>query len=294
MSFSSEIKEELSLIHSLANKELVKSELQGYLIGNNVKIRKNKKIRFSTESEYNINRFARLLSNCQIDQYKIQIQGKTYMIEFPVMLLENIVEISEGNIQILNNIRENISNPKQNLENLKALIRGVFLGSGSINNPEISNHLEVELSTEESCKLVKDVLEIFNINAKIISEKTIYIKDGEEISMFLACIGANKSVLKFEDIRIKHEINNKINRLVNCEGANLNKTMNASIEQIGAIEKLKADKKFEKLNDNLKEIANVRLANPNASLEELGKMLKEPIGKSGVNYRLKKIIELSK
>ena len=88
-------------------------------------------------------------------------------------------------------------------------------------------------------------------------------------------------------------MNNKINRIVNCETANLNKTINASIEQIEAIKKLKQTHQFEKLDSNLKEIAELRIENPNASLIELGKMLEEPVGKSGVNYRLKKIMEIA-
>ena len=109
----------------------------------------------------------------------------------------------------------------------------------------------------------------------------------------LAVIGANKGVMKFEDIRIEREMRGKINRLVNCETANLNKTINASIEQIEAIEKLKKEKKFNKLNDNLKEIAELRIEFPDLSLIELGKKANPPIGKSGVNYRLKKIMEIA-
>lgn len=121
----------------------------------------------------------------------------------------------------------------------------------------------------------------------------IYIKEGEEISKFIALIGANKAVMKFEEIRVQKEMRGKVNRLVNCETANLNKTINASIEQISAIKKLKDTGKFSQLNDNLKEIANLRLENPNMSLVDLGKLLKNPLGKSGVNYRLKKIIEFA-
>ena len=88
-------------------------------------------------------------------------------------------------------------------------------------------------------------------------------------------------------------MSNKINRIVNCESANLNKTINASIEQIEAIKKIKQNHKFSKMNESLQEIANLRLENPNATLTELGQMLKEPVGKSGVNYRLKKIIEIA-
>ena len=145
-------------------------------------------------------------------------------------------------------------------------------------------------------KIVEEILKILGVNVKEIELKnkySIYIKEGEEISKILAVIGASKAVLKFEDIRVKREMRGKVNRLVNCETANLNKTINASIEQIAAIKKLKKEGKFNKLNDNLKEIANLRIENPDMSLIELGKLLKEPVGKSGVNYRLKKIIEIA-
>ena len=128
---------------------------------------------------------------------------------------------------------------------------------------------------------------------KIKNKYSIYLKEGEEISKFLALIGANKAVMQFEDIRIQREMRGKVNRLVNCETANLNKTLNASIEQIAAIRKLQETGKFNKLNDNLKEIALLRLENPDIALSDLGKLLKEPIGKSGVNYRLKKIIDIA-
>ena len=170
------------------------------------------------------------------------------------------------------------------------------MGSGSINNPEKKYHLEIDFENEENLEKIKDVLERLGIRTKkMITEnkKSIYIKEGEEISKFLALIGANKAVMKFEDIRIQKEMRGKVNRLVNCETANLNKTINASIEQIAAIKKLKETGKFNKLNDNLKEIANLRLENPDMPLVELGKRLKKPVGKSGVNYRLKKIMELA-
>ena len=125
------------------------------------------------------------------------------------------------------------------------------------------------------------------------NQYSIYIKEGEQISKFLALIGANKAVLQFEDIRIQKEMRGKVNRLVNCETANLNKTINASIEQIAAIKKLQQKGKFNNLDDNLKEIANLRIENPDMSLVELGKLLKNPVGKSGVNYRLKKIIQIA-
>ena len=170
------------------------------------------------------------------------------------------------------------------------------MGSGSVNNPENKYHLEILFTNKETLEEICNLLARLGINAKkMITENkySLYIKEGEEISRFLALLGANKAVMKFEDIRIQKEMRSKVNRLVNCETANLNKTINASIEQIAAIEKLKQNGKFNKLDDNLKEIAKLRIENPNMALGELGKLLKKPVGKSGVNYRLKKIMEIA-
>lgn len=309
MSFSSEIKQELNKNTKLSNKELVKYELIGYLISGNIDMPEKNAIRFSTESDYNINRFSKLLANLQID-HKIEISGKNFVVSLKKKAIQEIVKIEEKEIFLKNEIqqensRRSLENQKNNEsnksnenneENLKSLIIGAFMGSGSINNPEKKYHLEIDLENEENLEKIKDVLEKLGIRTKkMITEnkKSIYIKEGEEISKFLALIGANKAVMKFEDIRIQKEMRGKVNRLVNCETANLNKTINASIEQIAAIKKLKETGKFNKLNDNLKEIANLRLENPDMPLVELGKRLKEPVGKSGVNYRLKKIMELA-
>ena len=136
----------------------------------------------------------------------------------------------------------------------------------------------------------------YNITAKTLNRNgsiALYIKEGEDISNFLACIGASGAMLKFEEIRVIKEARNNVNRMVNCEVANLNKTVNAATKQIEAIKKLKASKKFTNLSDELKEIAELRLKNPDASLIELGNMLKIPVGKSGVNYRLNKLIKIA-
>ena len=126
---------------------------------------------------------------------------------------------------------------------------------------------------------------IINSNLKYI----IYLKESEQISKFLACIGASKAVLKFEDIRIYKEMKNNVNRIVNMETANLNKTIDAAILQIEDIKLIKKKNKFEDLPNELKEVALLRLENPEASLKEIGEMLEVPISKSGVNHRFKKI-----
>lgn len=288
MSFSSEMKENLSKISNLSNKEIVKYELIGYLISNNTVYKKGK-IMYKTENEYNINRFSKLLSNLNIQNYKIDIKGKNYIIT--TSKIENIDEINYNNEDI-----EYRGNNIEKEENIKAIIRGAFLGGGSVNNPESKYHLEIILSTELNAEKLIKILSEFTIPAKKLERKNgygVYIKDGGEISKFLALVGANSSVIKFEEIRVLRDMKNNINRKVNCETANLTKTVNAAVKQIEAIKTLQRSGNFDKLSENLKEIAKIRLENPDASLQELGKMLKEPIGKSGVNHRLNKIIEFA-
>ena len=286
MSFSSELKESLSKITNLKNKEEVKYEFIGYLISNNINV-SNKKISYSTTSEYNINRFNKILSNMNILDFKIELKGRTYSIIFSKP--QDIEEISiDDDITLNDNLKDD-----EKLE--KALVRGVFLGAGSINDPSNKYHLEITLSSIDNAKKIQKLLEDKNIYTKWLERKkgySLYIKDGEQISNFLAFIEANSAVLKFEEIRVLREMKNNVNRKVNCETANLSKTVNAAVRQIEAIKNLQKAGKFENLSDNLKEIAILRLENPDASLVELGQMLKKPIGKSGVNHRLNTLLEL--
>lgn len=304
MSFSSELKEDLSKIQNLKNKDLVKYELIGYLISNNTTC-DNKNIYYSTVNEYNINRFNKLISNMEILNFKIDIKGKNYIITLPkiediqeIEYVENKVEVS---MAFENEIKEKMDKSggieSKDEARIKALARGAFLGSGSVNNPENKYHLEVVLSNNKNASSIKKMLEKMQIDFKALERKngySLYMKDGEEISKFLAFIGANNSVLKFEEIRVLREMKNNVNRKVNCETANLNKTINAAVKQIEAIKKLKESGKLESLNPNLKEIASLRVEKPDATLTELGQMLQNPIGKSGVNHRLNQLIELSK
>ena len=304
MSFSTDVKEELSKLSNLANKECVKAEMYGYLNSNNTS-EENGSIKFTTESEYNINRFSKLLNNLNITKYDIDIVGKNFSITVPKKETESLKKIySEYKIENIENIE-------------KAVVRGAFLGSGSINNPKNKYHIEVTLKDRNVADVMIEILQKYDINFKVLNNSTrktknkltetrekevnevttrkcsIYSKDGEEISKFLAFIEASSSVLKFEEIRVYRDMRNNVNRIVNCETANLSKTVNAAVKQIEAIEKLKEIGKFNNLPDNLKEIANLRIKNPEASLTELGQMLKKPIGKSGVNYRLKILIDLA-
>lgn len=289
VSFSRDIKEELSKLNTLSNKESVKFELIGYFISNNASITKGK-VKYATENEYNINRLNKLLNNLKID-YKIELQGKVYSIILKKPTLEEI-EYIEDNIQVT---KKEIDIKKEEML-LKALVRGCFLGAGSLNNPHNKYHLEILFSTKTNATFIMGVLKTFGIETKLLTRKnatSIYLKEAEEISKLLAFIGAGKSVLNFEEIRVVRETRNNVNRLVNCETANLNKTINASVEQIKNIQYLKEKRKFDGLPESLKEIANLRQKHPEASLVELGGMLQNPIGKSGVNHRLKKICEIA-
>ena len=269
-SFSANIKKELSSINNLSNKDLVKTELYGYLLT----ISSNK---FITENEYNVNRFGKLLSNLDKNNYKIEMLGKNFCITYPKINLE-------------------IKNLEFNEEENKAICRGAFLSSGSITNPKNVYHLEIVFPKEENAQIVKDILEKFDIEAKILKRNKkfiVYIKDGENISKFLAFVGANKSVLDFEDERVIKDMRNRVNRLVNCETANLNKTISSSVKQIEDIKLIKKKKKFDRLTEKEQELALLRLENPDLSLKELGNLLKEPISKSGVNHRLEQIAKLA-
>lgn len=274
MSFSGEVKEELSKLNNLANKEEIKYEFLGYLASDNVIVEKDY-IKFSTESDYNIDRFAKIIRNVGIEDFEINVNGKVFSIE------------AKGGKK-----RPGPFGSPLAPSALKAFMRGLFMGSGSINNPEKKYHLECKIRKKED---ILNIVEIMKNNEIYLKqrENTIYLKEGEEISKFLAFIGATKSVLKFEEIRVERHMNNKVNRLVNCKTANLNKVLNASVEQVEAIRKLKQSGEFEKLEDTLKEIAELRLANPDMSFVELGQKLSNPIGKSGVNYRLKKIMKIA-
>ena len=284
MSFSTDVKEELSKISNLTNKTCVKLEFLGYAMSINLSI-VNNILRFSTESEYNINRFAKLLNNLNVPDYRIELQGKNYIITTKNKEIQSILEQNEINeIQMKDELEE------------KAFVRGSFLGSGSINNPQNNYHMEIILKNEENAVFISQILEKYNIRFKLLKKDnstSIYSKDGEEISKFLAFIGAHTAVLKFEDIRVYRDMRNNVNRLVNCETANLSKTVNAAVKQIEAIKLIKESGKFSELSDNLKEIAELRIANPEISLAELGKMLTPTIGKSGVNHRLKAIIKIA-
>ena len=178
----------------------------------------------------------------------------------------------------------------------RAYIKGSFMGSGSISNPEKSYHAEFVSNKEAQSKTIQDILKTYGIIGKNIYRKNnyvTYIKESEQISDLLALMGANNAVLDFENIRAVKETRNQINRVINCETANLDKIVDTSMRQINNIKILKKYKVIDQLPESLRELAYLRLKHSNASLKELGHMLNPPLGKSGVNHRLRKIEEIA-
>lgn len=178
----------------------------------------------------------------------------------------------------------------------KAYLRSYFLSNGSITNPEKSYHLEFVSYNQKHAKDLADLLSCFDLKGKYIKRNNYYItylKESEQIVDLLNVFGAYNSLLDVENIRIIKDMRNNINRVVNCETANLSKTVNTAVRQIRAIRKIDEKMGLENLPDNLRELAKLRLRNKEASLKELGELLNPPVGKSGVNYRLKKIEKIA-
>ncbi|MFQ6818614.1 MAG: DNA-binding protein WhiA [Blautia sp.] len=174
----------------------------------------------------------------------------------------------------------------------RAFIRGAFLASGSISDPEKGYHFEIVCPDERKAGQLQELIRSFGIDAKVVVRKkshVVYVKEGAQIVDILAVMEANVALMNLENIRILKEMRNTVNRKVNCEMANINKTVSAAVKQIEDIKLIEEKKGFQSLNDGLAEIAELRLQYPEATLKELGMMLNPQVGKSGVNHRLRKL-----
>ncbi|GAA0363778.1 DNA-binding protein WhiA [Bacillus horti] len=180
----------------------------------------------------------------------------------------------------------------------RAYLRGAFLAGGSVNHPESSSyHLEVFTNYEEHAKALVELMNIYELNARVIERKkgyVIYIKESEKITEFLNIIGAYQALFQFEDVRIVKDMRNSVNRLVNCETANLNKTVAASMKQLENIKLIEDKLGLDQLPEKLREIALIRKQNPDVNLTELGELLPSgKVSKSGINHRLRKLNEMA-
>ncbi len=186
----------------------------------------------------------------------------------------------------------------QDDEMRRSYLRGAFLAGGSVNNPETSSyHLEIFSQNESHAEGLTKLMNSYELNAKHLERKKgsiTYLKEAEKISDFLSLIGGYQALLKFEDVRIVRDMRNSVNRLVNCETANLNKTVSAAMKQVESIKLIDKEIGIENLPDRLREIARIRVEHQEISLKELGEMVSTgPISKSGVNHRLRKLNDLA-
>lgn len=303
MSYTTKIKNEI--VEIALEKSEALAELSAY-IRNNGSISNNKLV-LTTE---NIN-----IKNKLIDLFE-EIYETTPNIEVKDGLNFNkkdlyVISISNNLDFILKDLcyydenKEFMDSPKEYLvganEEIRAYLRGVFLATGSINDPKTSRyHMEILIIKPTEAVFVQKLLNIFDLNAKILTRDKgymIYIKEAEKISDFLKIVGASKAVLYFEDVRIYHEAKNHTNRLNNCEQANTDKVIEAAAIQLKNIEILEENLAVELLDDKTKEALEYRKKYPEASLKELSEIISletnNKITKSGLNHRFRKINELA-
>lgn len=178
----------------------------------------------------------------------------------------------------------------------RAYIRGAFIASGSMSDPDKSYHFEIVCGTLKQAEYLRNMINSFEMDAKIVKRKksyVVYLKEGSQIVDVLNIMEAHVALLELENVRIMKEMRNTVNRKVNCETANINKTVSASVRQMEDIIYIRDNIGFDKLPDGLKDVALTRLTYPDATLKELGGLLENPIGKSGVNHRLRKLSEIA-
>ena len=178
----------------------------------------------------------------------------------------------------------------------RAFLRGAFLAAGSMSDPEKSYHFEIACATQEKAMQIIEVMQSFSLEPKIVPRQryyVVYLKEGTQIADILNVMEAHVALMEFENIRILKEMRNEVNRKVNCETANLNKTVSAAVKQLEDIRFIQEKTGFDELPDALRDIALARLNYPEASLKELGELVTPTVGKSGVNHRLRKLSEMA-
>ncbi|WP_026891792.1 DNA-binding protein WhiA [Lacrimispora aerotolerans] len=309
MSFSSKLKEELSrqisparhcqiaemaAIISLCGKIII-SEEDRYTIKihtENVAVARKYftllKKTFNISTDVSIRRNAYLNKN-RTYTVTIREHEDALRVLHAVKLLDENGEVGE-NLNVVQNVVIQQSCCR------RAFIRGAFLSSGSISDPEKFYHFEIVCATEEKAEQLKNIIATFGLEAKIVKRKryyVVYIKEGNQIVDILNVMEAPVTLMELENIRILKDMRNSVNRQVNCETANINKTVSAAVKQIEDIEYIKDTIGLDNLPDNLREIARERLERPEATLKELGEALDPPVGKSGVNHRLRKLCDLA-
>ncbi len=304
MSFASEIKKELTTIESDGDAQ--KAELAALVRMNGVVSVSGERYYLDVQTENAA--IARRIYSLIKANYEVPLEvlvrkkmklkkNNVYIIRLKERVRDFLtdLEIFKEPHQIIRTISPSIF---QDENRKRAYLRGAFLAGGSINNPETSSyHLEIYNYHEEHNTSLSELLNTFGLRSKTLERKhgyIVYVKEAEKITDFLSIIGAFNAVFKFEDVRIVRDMRNSVNRLVNCETANLNKTIGAAFRQIENIKLIDRTIGLDQLPEKLQEIAYLRLEHEDVSLKELGELVESgKISKSGVNHRLKRIDEIA-
>lgn len=300
MSYAAEVKKELTMID--VHKEHAKAELAALIRMNGAVTLHQQKFLLNVQTENAA--IARRMYSLLKEHYAVESE---LLVRRKMKLKKNnvyIVRLKTGTQDVLSDLNimdglffhSHVSNDvKENEQKMRSYLRGAFLAGGSVNNPETSSyHLEIYSNYEDHNQDICDMMNYFGMNARIIERRNgyiAYIKEAEKIADFLVLIGAVTSMMKFEDVRIVRDMRNSVNRIVNCENANLSKVINASAKQIEAIEYIDETVGLSELPDKLQEVARLRIQFPEASLIEIGEMVSTgTVSKSGINHRLRKIV----
>lgn len=303
MSFASEVKKELTTLE--VHREHAKAELAALIRMNGAVSLVNRKFVLNVQTENAA--IARRIYTLLKDHYQVNsellVRRKMKLKKNNVYIVRLKQETQEvlTDLEILDGLMFNtrVSDTiKNNEQKVRSYLRGAFLAGGSVNNPETSRyHLEIYSMYEDQCQDLCDMLQMYDLNGRISERRNgyiTYLKGAEEIADFLILIGATNAMLKFEDVRIVRDLRNSVNRLMNCENANMNKTADAAKKQIEAIQHIERTVGLDVLPEKLREVAELRLEYPEISLKELGETLPSgAITKSGINHRMRKLNEFA-
>ena len=292
MSFSSEVKAELGRQYSKA-RHCQLAELAGILEFEGEITENPFTLQLTSENPVVIEKYAILMKKCFGIDISKAIQG-----DIAITILQALKWMTGNENEIKLPLNEQKTNGilLQKACCKRAFLRGAFMAAGSVSDPNKSYHFEIVCKTKEQGQQLIELIEEFEIEAKVVERKghfVVYVKEGSGIVDMLNVLEAYVSLMNLENVRILKEMRNSVNRKVNCETANINKTVNAAVKQIEDIMLIRDTIGLDDLPDSLREMALLRLEYPEAALKELGNYLDPPVGKSGINHRLRKLAAIA-
>ena len=294
MSFSSDVKKEISM-HIPSARHCRIAELAALYEFSGKYLPQERRIEFQTENSLVAKLYFTLLQKlCTIrcDVRVMRSRDTVYLLNIYDDDAERVAEMLK-----LDKTRDSVN--EMLVEKMccrRSFVSGAFLAAGSVNNPARSYHLEIVCASENQADKLVGLINSFDLESRIVQRKkyfVVYLKDGGQIIDMLNVMEAHQSLMNMENTRIVKEMRNAVNRRVNCETANITKTVNAAVKQVNDIEYIKASGAFMTLSEPLRQLAELRLSHPEASLKELGSLLDTNVSKSGVNHRLRRLSEIA-